>query len=536
MAPRPQYDDRAQPARQGRLRAGDDGHGHHQHGAHPGGRAGRQRPGAGSVGRGDMFLGIDVGTSSRKAVVLDVDGSVVGTGSAAYPMTTPQPGWAESDPHAWWEAAATAVHEATGALAADVAAVGLCGQMHGVVLSDDAGEPLRAAILWADGRARGQLEAYNALRGEQRRQLANPPATGMAGPTLLWLRDNERELYRKAHWALQPKDWLRLRLIHEAATEPSDASATLLYDMSTDYWAKAIIDELDLRMDFLAPIRESVEICGVLAASAAAHLGLRGNLPVVGGAADTAAAALAGGLLDPGPVQLTIGSGAQVVAPRDRLAIDPTGRTHLYRAAAPDRWYAMAAMQNAGIALEWVRTTLGATWEDVYSEAFAVPAGAEGLVFLPYLTGERTPYFDPVARGAWIGLRLSHSRGHLLRAALEGVAFAVRQGTEALLATGVAATELRLAGGGSFDPRWRQLLADVLEQPLLATATTSASALGAALLAGVGFGAWPDVQRVAGLAAPPTLVATPGSSAADAYQAAYLHYRQLYLPIAAALS
>jgi xylulokinase len=256
---------------------------------------------------------------------------------------------------------------------------------------------------------------------------------------------------------------------------------------------------------------------------------------VVGGAADTAAAALAGGLLDPGPVQLTIGTGAQVVAPRDRLAVDATGRTHLYRAAAPDRWYAMAAMQNAGIALEWVRTTLGASWEEVYAEAFAVPPGAEGLIFLPYLTGERTPYFDPLARGAWVGLRLSHSRGHLLRAALEGVAFAVRQGLEALLATGVAATELRLAGGGTFDARWRQLLADVLEQPLLATATTAASALGAALLAGVGFGAWPDAKRVASLAAPAALVATPGP-AADVYEDSYLRYRQLYLPIAAALS
>jgi len=482
-----------------------------------------------------MFLGLDLGTRSLKALVLDVDGSIVGTGSAEYPMTTPQPGWAESDPRVWWEAARSAVHEAAGGHASEIAAVGVCGQMHGVVLSDDAGDPLRPAILWADGRSRRQLEAYSSLSGEQRRRLANPPATGMAGPTLLWLRDNERQRYRQAHWALQPKDWLRLRLIHEAATEPSDASATLLYDLTTDYWAKDIVDELDLRIDFLAPIRESVEICGVVAAPAAAHLGIRPNLPVVGGAADTAAAALAGGLLDPGPVQLTIGSGAQVVAPRDRPAIDPTGRTHLYRAAAPDRWYAMAAMQNAGIALEWVRTTLGATWDDVYAEAFAVPPGAEGLIFLPYLTGERTPYFDPLARGAWVGLRLSHSRGHLLRAALEGVAFAVRQGLEALLATGVAATELRLAGGGTFDARWRQLLADVLEQPLLATATTAASALGAALLAGVGFGAWPDAQRVAALAAPAELVATPGS-ATEIYEDAYLRYRELYLPIAAALS
>ncbi len=258
-----------------------------------------------------MFLGIDLGTSSLKALVLDVDGSIVGTGSASYPLTTPQPGWAESDPEDWWQAAATAVHEAAGEHASEVAAIGLCGQMHGVVLSDDAGGPLRPAILWADVRSRRQLEAYSALSAQRRRQLANPPATGMAGPTLLWLRDNERQVYRQAHWALQPKDWLRLRMIREAATEPSDASATLLYDLTTDYWAKDVIDELDLRIDFLAPIRESVEICGVLAAPAAAHLGLRPNLPVVGGAADTAAAALAGGLLDPGPVQLTIGSGAR---------------------------------------------------------------------------------------------------------------------------------------------------------------------------------------------------------------------------------
>src|SRR5438128_1314247 len=478
-------------------------------------------------------------TRSRDGERLDgglvLDGAIVGSAAAPYSMSAPQPGWSESDPQDWWQAAATAARQAAGDHAADIAAIGLSGQMHGVVLSDDLGQPLRPAILWPDLRTRRQLDPYRELGEDLRRKLANPPATGMAGPTLLWLRDHERPQYRAAQWALQPKDWLRLRLIQEAATEPSDASGTLLYDLTTDYWAKDVLEALDLRPHFLPPIRESAEICGVLSRAASAHLGVRPNLPVVGGAADTAAAALAGGLLDPGPVQLTIGSGAQVVAPRDRLAIDSTARTHLFRAAAPDRWYAMAAMQNAGIALEWVRATLGATWDEVYAEAFAVPAGAEGLVFLPYLTGERTPYFDPLARGAWIGLRLSHARGHLLRAALEGVAFAVRQGTEALLATGVAATELRLAGGGSFDPRWRQLLADVLEQPLLATATTSASALGAALLAGVGFGAWPDAQRVAALAAPAELVANPGS-AADAYQDSYLRYRQLYLPIAAALT
>jgi xylulokinase len=233
-------------------------------------------------------------------------------------------------------------------------------------------------------------------------------------------------------------------------------------------------------------------------------------------------------------VQLTIGTGGQIIAPRDRLAIDLTARTHLYRAAAPDRWYAMAAIQNAGLALEWVRTILGASWDDFYRESFAVPAGADGLTFLPYISGERTPHFDPSARGAWVGLRLSHGRGHLLRAALEGVAFALRQALDALLATGITSDQLRLAGGGTLEPQWRQLLADVLERPLLATGTSFASAKGAALLAGIGFGAWPNANQVADLADIPEIVASP--QAAESYRDAYQRYRELYLPIAAALS
>jgi xylulokinase len=482
-----------------------------------------------------LFLGIDLGTSSLKALVLDVDGTIVGTGQAAYELSNPAPGWVEADPEDWWIAARQAVQEATGPQAAEIAAIGLSGQMHGVVLSDDAGNALRPAILWADTRSTREVARYSELNSRLRRELGNPPAAGMAGPTLLWLQTHERELYRRAHWALQAKDWLRLRLIHEAATEPSDASGTLLYDLSTDYWAKDIIDELDLRLDFLPPIRESVEICGVLTRGAAEHLGVRPNLPVVGGAADTAAAALAGGLFDPGPIQLTIGTGAQLVAPRDRLAIDTTARTHLYRAAAPEHWYGMAAMQNAGLALEWVRRLLGVEWDELYAEALSVGPGADGLVFLPYLSGERTPYFDASARGGWVGLRMEHTRAHLLRAALEGVAFSIKQGLEALLATGAPLSQLRLAGGGSFDSGWRQLLADVLEQPLYAIPTTAVSAMGAALLAGVGFGAWPDARRVAALAASPVQVAVPGEDR-EAYREAYARFRQLYLPLSAVLS
>jgi len=481
-----------------------------------------------------MFLGLDLGTSSAKALLLDVDGSIVGTGSSPYAVHNAHPGWAESNPEDWWNAATVAVQEAVGDRGIDVAAVGLSGQMHGVVTCLEDGRPLRPAIIWADARARKELKLYQALGPGLKRQLANPISTGMAGPTLLWIRDHEPSVYRQIAWALQPKDWLRLRLTGEVATDASDASATLLYDLSTDYWAHQVIDELDLRLDYLAPVRESSEICGVVSASVAPSWGIRPNLPVVGGAADTAAAALAGGLLEPGVVQLTIGTGGQIIAPRDRVTIDLTARTHLYRAAAPDRWYAMAAIQNAGLALEWVRTILGASWDDFYREAFAVPAGADGLTFLPYISGERTPHFDPSARGAWVGLRLSHGRGHLLRAALEGVAFALRQALDALLATGITADELLLAGGGTAEPQWRQMLADVLERPLLASGTSFASAKGAALLAGIGFGAWPGANQVADLAVTPELVASP--KAAETYREAYQRYRELYLPIAAALS
>ncbi|MDQ6709588.1 MAG: xylulokinase [Candidatus Dormibacteraeota bacterium] len=481
-----------------------------------------------------MFLGLDLGTSSAKALLIDVDGSVAGAGSSAYAVHHRQPGWAESDPQDWWDAATIAVQEAVGSRGIDVAAVGLAGQMHGVVLCEEDGEPLRPAILWADARAHRELEPYRALGPGLKRQLANPITTGMAGPTLLWVRDHETTLYRQTRWALQPKDWLRLRLTGEVATDPSDASATLLYDLSTDYWAKDVLDALDLRLDFLAPIRESSEICGLVSRSAAPSWGIRPNVPVVGGAADTAAAALSSGVLEPGAAQVSVGTGAQIVAPRDRVAIDPTARTHLYRAAAPERWYAMAAIQNAGLALDWVLATLGATWDDLYREAFSVPPGSDGLIFLPYISGERTPHFDPSARGAWVGLQLRHGRGHLLRASLEGVAFALRQALDALVATGISATELRLAGRGSTEPRWRQMLADILDRALHASRTSAASAKGAALLAGIGFGAWSGVDQVATLADPVELVATP--QAIDAYRDAYQRYRELYLPIAAALS
>ena len=480
-----------------------------------------------------MLLGLDLGTGSVKALLLAEDGVVIGEGSAGYPVRSPRSGWAESSPEDWWNAVVAATRSAVGGRGAEVAALGLSGQMHGVVLSDGGGRPLRPAVLWADSRSGAELDAYRGLDEGLRRGLANPPAVGMAGPGLLWIKHNEPDVYGDTRWALQPKDWLRLRLTGEAAAEPSDASATLLYDVLKDDWAHPVVEALGLRDDLLAPLVPSGWVAGVLLRDVAEDLGLRAGLPVAAGAADTAAAMLGCGLLRPGPVQLTVGTGAQIFTAKEEPAADPNERTHLYRAAAPDLWYSLAAIQNAGLALEWARKVLGASWDEVYEEAFSVPPGAGGVLFLPYLSGERTPRFDPAARGAWTGLGLDHARGHLLRAALEGVAFALREGVEALETTGTSVPELRLAGGGSGGDSgepWRQLLADVLGRPLRLlpeNVAPVASARGAAFLAGLATGAYERAEDTLDLTPDTNETVRPGEHK-PLYEGAYGRYRQLY--------
>ena len=481
-----------------------------------------------------MLLGLDLGTGSAKAVLVDEGGKILGEGSAPYAVRSPRPGWAESVPEDWWRACAAAVRAAVGKRGSGVRSMGLSGQMHGVVLSEAGGEPLRPAVLWADTRSIGEIAAYRGLDPEVLRTLANPPAVGMAGPSLLWLREGEPASYRAARWALQPKDWLRLRLTGEAAAEPSDASATLLYDLETDDWAWNVVEDLGLRAELLATITPSGAVAGMLREGAALALGLPAGIPVAAGAGDTPAAALGTGLLEEGLVQLTVGTGGQIVAPREGLVADPALRTHLFRTAhdggaGGGRFYAMAAIQNAGLALEWALGVLGVSWGEAYREAFAVGPGAGGVVFLPYLTGERTPHFDPGARGAWVGLSLAHGRGHLLRAAFEGVAFALREGLEALDAAGVRAPELRLAGGGTAEEPWRRLLADVLGRPLLTLpegVASVASARGGALLAGVASGVYTTALHTLPLAPKPTEAVVPQDT--QAYERAYAKYREDY--------
>lgn len=429
-------------------------------------------------------LGIDLGTSSVKAVVARLDGSVAGQAHADYQVGSPRPGWSETAPADWLAATAAAVRSAVARAGADPVAVGLSGQMHGLVATAVDGRPVRPAMLWSDARAMAELASYRLLPPAALARLANPLSPGMAGPMLAWLAGNEPTAYAASRWALQPKDWLRAQLTGGFATEPSDASATLLYDVAGDAWDADLLGALGLSAAKLPPILpRSAARAGALTADAASLLGLRNGIPVAAGAADAAAAALGSGLTEPGTVQLTIGTGAQIVKPVAALPSPLPAHpvTHLYRAATDTGWYAMGAVLNGGLTLGWVCRTLGAGWPELYAAA-ALPPSPGDPYFLPHLNGERTPYLDPGLRAAWTGLGPRHGRPQMLRAALEGVAFAIRDALECVVGPGEPIARLRLAGGGTTDPAWRQMLADILGYAVAPVAVTAASGLGAALL------------------------------------------------------
>ncbi len=434
-----------------------------------------------------MLLGLDVGTSSTKALALDLEGEPVAEASAPYAVEHPGPGLAETDPARWWEAVVAATGRLPASVRSAVRAVGLSGQMHGVVLADAEGAPVRPAILWLDGRAGPALGRYPpqspAITG-------NATSTGMTGPALAWLREHEPASLRAARWALLAKDWLRLRLTGEAATNPSDATGTLLAGRD-GRWDPGLVAAVGVRAELLPPVVESGGAAGRLTAGAAAALGLPAGIPVAAGAGDTLAAALGSGLVAEESAQLAIGTSAQVVVPRGTWpGFSP--RLNVYRSASPaglPPWCLMAAMLNGGLALEWARAALRLGWEEAFALAFAEGAAASEAVFLPFLTGERTPWMDPDLRAGWMGAGAADDAGSLMRAALTGVAFSIRSGLEALREHGAAPVRLRLAGGGTVHPAFRQLLSDAMGLPLDAVSVPNAAARGAALLGGLAAGA-----------------------------------------------
>ncbi|QBQ96772.1 xylulokinase [Paraburkholderia pallida] len=483
------------------------------------------------------FLGIDLGTGSLKVAIVDETLAERAAASIPYTLETPLPGWAEIDVERWWDALVRACERLPASEREWVRAIGFSGQMHGVVLTDAAGRALRPAMLWPDTRARALLDAWPDSEDHPQ---PNPVAPGMAGPLLYWLTLHERTTAEAARWALQPKDWLRVRLSGGAdeafVADPSDACATALA-APDGAWDVALIERLGLPARWFAPLAPSSAPCGTLCAEAARVLGLPAGIVLATGAGDTPCAALGSGLHEDGDALLTTGTGGQIVV---TSIVEPPARRGLHRyRSASGGWYAMAAMQNVGVALEAARGWLSCDWAQAYEEAFAVPP-SQTLAFLPYLSGERSPWLDPAARGGWLGAGLGDTRGVLMRAAFEGVAFALRAGLDALRGVPSAAgagdlgeggaphapiAVLKLAGGGSVDARWRQLLADVLGAQLDAIDCPNAAARGAAMLGGVACGHW-RMDELSAFAPASTRVAEPRADAALAQR--YARFIDLY--------
>ena len=484
-------------------------------------------------------LGIDVSTTATKAVLIDEAGAVRGVGTAEYGYDVPRPLWSEQDPALWWDgtiAAIRSVLASTGVGTDDVAAVGLTGQMHGLTLLDAADRVLRPAILWNDQRTAAECDAIRAAVGAERliEITGNDALTGFTAPKLVWVRDHEPEIWAQVAHVLLPKDLVRLRLTGDHAVDVADGAGTLLFDLARRTWSPEVLDALSIDPAWLPKVFEGPAVTGTVTAEAAAATGLRAGTPVVAGGGDQAANAVGLGAVEEGIPALSLGTSGVVFAPTNRPIVEPGGRLHAFCHAVPDRWHLMSVMLSAAGSLRWFRDALapGEAFTSLSEEAASVPAGSDGLLFLPYLTGERSPHPDPLARGAFVGLTVGHERRHLTRAVLEGVAFGLRDGLDLMVAAGMPApTRIRASGGGTASPVWRQILADVLEAEIATVASTEGAAYGAGVLAAVGAGWFSRVDEATSAWVAAELVAAPGPDAAG-YRERHAMYRGLYPALA----
>jgi xylulokinase len=487
-------------------------------------------------------MGIDVGTGGSRAVLIDTAGKIVSSATVEHkPFISPQTGWAEQDPHDWWRASAAAIRAAItkAAIPAEqIKAIGLSGQMHGAVMLDAADEVLRPAIIWCDQRSGEQCEKLTANVGSSRliELTCNPALTGFTLPKILWVRDHEPEIWQRVRSVLLPKDYVRFRLTGDKATDVADASGTLLLNVAARRWSDEMLDAAEIRSDLLPRVYESQEVTGSLSARAAEETGLRAGTPVVAGAGDQAAGAVGLGIVRPGMVSATIGTSGVVFAATNTPALDPKGRVHTFCHAIPERWHVMGVTQGAGLSLRWFRDQFGVLstdpsgdpYESLTAEAAQVPPGADGLLWAPYLMGERTPHLDPLARAALVGLTASHTRAHVVRAILEGVAFSLKDSFEILKELNVPCETIRLGGGGARSELWRQIQADIYGQEVETAEAEEGAAYGVAILAGVAAGAWTSVDAACDAVIRTNTRVRPDERAAQLFHRQYRKYVALY--------
>jgi len=488
---------------------------------------------------GSHVLGIDVSTTATKALLLDQSGTLAGVESAEYDSDHPRPLWSEQDPADWWTGAVNAIRSvlsSTDVGADEIEAIGLTGQMHGAVLLDASDAVLRPAILWNDQRAAAECDLIREAVGAQRliEITGNDAVTGLTAPKLVWVREHEPEVWSRIANLLLPKDYVRLQLTGERAIDKADAAGTLLLDLAARDWSAVVLEALGIPATWLPRTFEGPEVTGRLTDAAAAATGLRAGTPVVAGGGDQSANGVGVGAVAPGTTALSLGTSGVIFASTDRPLFDPGGRVHAFCHAVPGRWHMMSVMLSAGGSLRWFRDALapGVGYEELLAGVDAVPASSDGLWYLPYLSGERSPHPDPLARGAFVGLTLGHDRRHMARAVLEGVAYGLRDGLDLMRAAGMPApTQIRISGGGTASALWRQILADVLGTELATVSTTEGAAYGAAVLAAVASGWFGSVDEATAKLVTVTPAATPGSDA-ERYAEGHARYRALYPALA----
>ncbi len=485
------------------------------------------------------FIGIDSSTTATKALLIDEQGDVIAVAAAEYDFATPRPLWSEQDPDLWWSGAVQSIRQVLSKSGIDpkaVAGIGLTGQMHGLVLLDEHGAVLRPAILWNDQRTGAQCDEIRRRLGKAHlvEITGNDALTGFTAPKILWVQEHEPDIWQRARHILLPKDYVRYKLTGAFACDVADGAGMLLFDLKARTWSQEMLTALDIPAAMLPTTHEGPAVTGYLSQEAAQATGLPLGLPVIAGGGDQAAGAVGVGAVRSGVVSLALGTSGVVFATTDGPFVEPEGRLHAFCHSVPGRWHFMGVMLSAAGSLRWHRDTFapGIGFDDLLAPAADIPAGSDGLLYLPYLTGERTPHPDPLARGAFVGLTVRHTLPHLSRAVLEGVAFGLRDSFELIKTAGkVTVDQVRVSGGGAKSPLWRQILADVLNAEMVTVNTTEGAAYGAALLAGVGGGAWADVDSACQRTIHVTGTTAPSGQAA-LYDDAYARYRALYPALA----